>query len=71
MKACRTIGVIDMAYTERIVWSNINLNYNDWKPDLQEARNVVFQQMTHALGLDLLTDAQAEQLVQLCTPVKD
>jgi len=27
--------------------------------------------MTHALGLDLLTDAQAEQLVQLCTPVKD
>ena len=40
-------------------------------PTEQRARNVVFQQMTHALGLDLLTDAQAEQLVQLCTPVKD
>jgi len=40
-------------------------------PAQQRARNVVFQQMTHALGLDLLTDAQAEQLVQLCTPVKD
>ena len=40
-------------------------------PTQQRARNVVFQQMTHALGLDLLTDAQAEQLVQLCTPVKD
>ena len=40
-------------------------------PTEQQARNVVFQQMTHALGLDLLTDAQAEQLVQLCTPVKD
>ena len=40
-------------------------------PTEQRARNLVFQQMTHALGLDLLTDAQAEQLVQLCTPVKD
>ena len=40
-------------------------------PAQQRARNLVFQQMTHALGLDLLTDAQAEQLVQLCTPVKD
>ena len=40
-------------------------------PAQQRARNVVFQQMTHALGLDLLTDAQAAQLVQLCTPVKD
>lgn len=40
-------------------------------PTQQRARNVVFQQMTHALGLDLLTDAQAAQLVQLCTPVKD
>jgi len=40
-------------------------------PTQQRARNLVFQQMTHALGLDLLTDAQAEQLVQLCTPVKD
>ena len=39
-------------------------------PAQQRARNLVFQQMTHALGLDLLTDAQAEQLVQLCTPVK-
>ena len=40
-------------------------------PAQQRARNLVFQQMTHALGLDLLTDAQAAQLVQLCTPVKD
>lgn len=39
-------------------------------PAQQRARNLVFQQMTHALGLDLLTDAQAAQLVQLCTPVK-
>lgn len=28
-------------------------------PAQQRARNLVFQQMTHALGLDLLTDAQA------------
>ena len=39
-------------------------------PAQQRARNVAFQQMTHALGLDLLTDAQAEQLVQLCTPTE-
>ena len=40
-------------------------------PAQQRARNLVFQQMTHALWLDLLTDAQAAQLVQLCAPVKD
>ena len=32
----------------------------------QRARNVVFQQMTGALGLDLLTDEQACQLEALC-----
>ena len=37
-------------------------------PAQQRARNAVFQQMTGALGLDLLSDAQAEQLVQLCSP---
>ena len=35
-------------------------------PEQQRARNAVFQQMTRALGLELLTDEQAEQLVQLC-----
>lgn len=35
-------------------------------PAQQQGRNAVFQQMTHALGLDLLTDEQAEQLVELC-----
>lgn len=35
-------------------------------PAQQRARNAVFQQMTHALGLDLLTNEQAEQLVRLC-----
>lgn len=37
-------------------------------PEQQRARNAVFQQMTRALGLDLLSDAQAEQLVALCQP---
>lgn len=36
-------------------------------PEQQSARNAVFQQMTHALGLDLLTDEQAAQLVALCS----
>ena len=30
------------------------------------ARNRVFQQMTRALGLDLLTEEQALQLEELC-----
>ena len=32
----------------------------------QRARNRVFQQMTRALGLDLLTEEQALQLEELC-----
>lgn len=32
----------------------------------QRGRNAVFQQMTRALGLELLTDEQAQQLVQSC-----
>ena len=36
-------------------------------PDQQRARNAVFRQMTKALGLDLLQDDLAEQLVQLCS----
>lgn len=32
----------------------------------QRARNRVFQQMTRALGLDLLTEKQALQLEELC-----
>lgn len=32
----------------------------------QRGRNAVFRQMTRALGLELLTDEQAQQLVQSC-----
>lgn len=35
-------------------------------PARQRARCAVFQQMTQALGLDLLTDEQAEELAALC-----
>lgn len=35
-------------------------------PSRQRARCAVFQQMTQALGLDLLTDEQAEELAALC-----
>ena len=35
-------------------------------PARQRARCSVFQQMTQALGLDLLTDEQAEELAALC-----
>ena len=62
-----------MAYTERIVWSNINLNYNDWKPDLQEnypeLNDDELYQMMYELNVEYLGDERINLDIELTRPI--